>query len=184
MFAFFHTGTRLSFAHFRITLTMFSTWKTNVFLNIWTAKWYSEWAWNSNTEYLKPHCSVSSGQGWEYTKLQRGQKKIDCWPAMYPAWKTSTLIWIISHISSQLGSVPCQRQILSLIRALITRLYLRPCIKSLSVSVFAAYQRKQICLLEIDSCAILIYTPHTRYAQINILQYLYIHSIPQSVIAL
>ena len=31
-------------------------------------------AWNSNTEYLKPHCSVSSGQGWEYTKLQRGQK--------------------------------------------------------------------------------------------------------------
>ena len=74
----FHTGTRLSFAHFRITLTMFSTWKTNVFLNIWTAKWYSEWAWNSNTEYLKPHCSVSSGQGWEYTKLQRGQNEIDC----------------------------------------------------------------------------------------------------------
>ena len=101
---------------------------------------------------------------------------------MYPAWKNSTTIRIIAHISRQLGSVPCQRQILSLI--LITRLYLRPCIKSLSVSVFAADQRKQICLLEIDSCAILIYTPHTRYAHINILQYLYIHSIPQSVIAL
>ena len=37
---------------------------------------------------------------------------------MYPAWKTSATIRIISHISSQLGSVPCQRQILSLIWAL------------------------------------------------------------------
>ena len=39
-------------------------------------KWYSMEAWNSNSEYLKPHCSASSSQRWEYSKMSRGPNKL------------------------------------------------------------------------------------------------------------
>ena len=90
---FIQTGTRLSFAHFRITRTMCSTWKLKVEscstwklsrgVNIWTVEWFSKQAWNSNTEYLKPHCSVSTIQRCEYTKMWRKPKtlkSISCQP--------------------------------------------------------------------------------------------------------
>ena len=67
-------------------------------------KWYSTEAWNSNSEYLKPHCSASSSQRWQYSKMSRGTNKlfqmlksIFCWerlcqrqvgvsPKFHPFW--------------------------------------------------------------------------------------------------